>query len=315
MARSPVERIGGHDGAFPCQHPERLGTAVLWFDWASVAMSASTSLCSEPRALAMRKLISMTTHSTLANKDDGHVRIQYHNRIMCGRYGRRADKQRIAEWMQAHNTNVFDDSYYAPSYNVAPQTLQPVVRLDSEIDGRELTIMRWGLVPFWSKDGKATFNTINARAETIATSPVYRESFVLRRCLVPAGWFYEWKKLDAKTKQPYAIAMKDGGMFAFAGLWDTWTDRATGESKDTYTIVTTNSNELMSGMAIHDRMPVILRPSDYGRWLDPGDPALPPVDLLRPFDAEMMTTWPVGPDVGNVRNNRPDLVEPLNQRD
>jgi hypothetical protein len=120
MARSPVGRIGGHDGAFRCQHPERLGTAVLWFDWVSVAMSASTSLCSQPRALAMRKLISMTTHFTLANKDDGPRRIQYHNRIMCGRYGRRADKQRIAEWMQAHNTNVFDDSYYAPSYNVAP---------------------------------------------------------------------------------------------------------------------------------------------------------------------------------------------------
>src|SRR5580692_12570390 len=95
---------------------------------------------------------------------------------MCGRYGRRADKQKIAEWMQAHDTGVFDDAYYGPSYNVAPQALQPIVRLDVETGQRELTIMRWGLVPFWSKDGKAGFSTINAKAETVTTSPVYREA-------------------------------------------------------------------------------------------------------------------------------------------
>jgi putative SOS response-associated peptidase YedK len=136
---------------------------------------------------------------------------------MCGRYGRRADKQRIAEWMQTHDTDVFDDSFFAPSYNVAPQSFQPVVRLDPETGERELTVMRWGLVPFWAKDAKMAFNTINAKAETITTSPAYREAMKRRRCLVPADWFYEWKKLDAKTKQPYAIAMKDAELFAFAG--------------------------------------------------------------------------------------------------
>jgi putative SOS response-associated peptidase YedK len=111
---------------------------------------------------------------------------------MCGRYGRRADKQRIAEWMQTHNTNVFEDTYLAPSYNVAPQSMQPVVRLDRETGERELTIMRWGLIPYWSKESKIGYSTTNAKAETITTSPAFREAMKRRRCLVPADWFYEW---------------------------------------------------------------------------------------------------------------------------
>lgn len=230
---------------------------------------------------------------------------------MCGRYGRRADKQRIAEWMQTHNTSVFDDTYLAPSYNICPQSFQPVVRLDAETGQRELTVMRWGLVPSWSKDGKAAFNTINARAETVTTSPVFREAMKHRRCLVPAEWFYEWKKLDAKTRQPYAIGRKDGSIFAFAGLWERWRDKATARALETYSIVTTDPNELIGGMGIHDRMPVILESKDYGRWLEPGDPQRPPVDLLRPADSETMRAWKVGPEVGNVRNNSPALIEPL----
>jgi putative SOS response-associated peptidase YedK len=228
---------------------------------------------------------------------------------MCGRYGRRADKQFIAEWMQAHDTNVFDDSYFAPSYNVAPQSLQPVVRLSPDTGERELTIMRWGLVPFWSKDGKMAFNTINAKAETITTSPAYRGPMKRRRCLVPADWFYEWKNLDAKTKQPYAIAMKDRSLFAFAGLWDSWKDKTTGQTLETYTVITTDPNELTA--LIHTRMPVIIAPNDYKRWMEPGEPAHLPVDLLRPYLAEEMAAWPVNARVGNIRNNDPALVDPV----
>jgi putative SOS response-associated peptidase YedK len=231
---------------------------------------------------------------------------------MCGRYGRLADKQRIAEWMQTHNTSVFDDSYLAPSYNVAPQTMQPVVRLSPDTGDRELTIMRWGLVPFWSKDANIAYSTINAKAETITTSPAYREAMKRRRCLVPADWFYEWKKLDAKTKQPYAIALKDRSLFAFAGLWDSWKDKATGQSLETYTVITTEPNEQME--TIHNRMPVILAPKDYERWLEPGEPSHLPVDLLKPYPAENMKAWKVKRDVGNVRNNRPELVEPIEDR-
>jgi putative SOS response-associated peptidase YedK len=228
---------------------------------------------------------------------------------MCGRYGRRADKQRISEWMQTHNTSVFDDSYFAPCYNVAPQSLQPVVRLDSETGERELIIMRWGLVPFWAKDGEAAYNRINARAETITGRPAFREAFKRRRCLVPADWFYEWQKVDAKTRQPYAIGLKDSEPFAFAGLWERWKDKASESVLETYTIITTDPNGLME--PIHNRMPVILKPSDYARWLEPGDPQRPPVELLRPYDAEQMKAWKVGPGVGDVSNNRPDLVAPI----
>ena len=228
---------------------------------------------------------------------------------MCGRYGRRADKQRIAEWFHAQNTNVFDETSFAPSFNVCPQSFQPIVRLSLETGERELTVMRWGLIPFWSKDGKADFSTINAKAESIATSPAYREAWKRRRCLVPAEWFYEWQKTGEKTKQPFAIGMKDGGMFAFAGLWETWTDKATGRRLETYTIVTTDPNELTE--KIHTRMPVIIPQRDYDRWMAPTDAAHLPVDLLRPYPAEEMKAWKVGNAVGNTRNNGPELVEPF----
>lgn len=208
--------------------------------------------------------------------------------------------------MQTHNTDVFDDSYLEPSYNAAPQSFQPVVKLDSETGERELTVMRWGLVPFWSKDGKAAFNTINARAESIATSPAFREAWKRRRCLVPADWFYEWKKLDEKAKQPYAIAMKNDSLFAFAGLWETWRDKAGEQELQTYTIVTTDANELME--QIHNRMPVIVEPKDYERWMAPTDPAHLPVDLLKPYPAEQMKAWKVSRAVGNTRNNDPSLI-------
>ena len=187
---------------------------------------------------------------------------------MCGRYGLIEDKQTIAE---AFCAQVEDDVRidFPPSYNIAPQSFQPVIRLDSETGGRELTVMRWGLVPHWAKDAKMAFNTINAKAETVTTSPTYREPMRRRRCLVPADFFFEWKKLDAKTKQPYAIAMKDAELFAFAGLWDSWKDKETGKALESYTVITTDPNELMK--PIHNRMPVILHRQDYDKWLSPGD--------------------------------------------
>ena len=211
--------------------------------------------------------------------------------------------------METHDANVFDDFYFEPSYNIAPQSCQPVVRLSPETGEPELTVMRWGLVPFWSKDGTAAFNTINAKAETVVTSPAYREPWKRRRCLVPADWFYEWKKLDERTKQPYAIAMKDAELFAFAGLWDTWKDKASGEELQTYTILTTDPNELLK--PIYNRMPVIVPPKDYSRWMAPAEPSHLPVDLLRPYPAEEMTAWKVSRAVGDVRNNSPGLIVPV----
>jgi putative SOS response-associated peptidase YedK len=168
-----------------------------------------------------------------------------------------------------------------------------------------LALLRWGLVPFWAKDAKPAYTTINARAEEAAQKPAFREALKQRRCLVPADAFYEWQRLDAKTKHPFAIALQSGEPYALAGLWERWRPKE-GEPLETFTILTTDPNELTE--PIHNRMPVILEPRDYDRWLDPGDPSHPPVDLLRPFPAEKMLSWPVSARVGNVRNDDAQLL-------
>jgi putative SOS response-associated peptidase YedK len=223
---------------------------------------------------------------------------------MCGRYYRRSDKQRIADAFRIGVPPTFE---ILPSYNIAPQTFQPVVRLDAETQQRELTLMRWGLIPFWAKDAKIGSSTINAKAETLASTPAFREALRRRRCLVPADGFYQWVTLDTKTKQPWAFALKDGSPFAFAGLWDAWKDKTTDQPLETYAIITTEPNELTA--KLHNRMPAILAPKDYERWLAPADPARLPVDLLRPCDAHLMTSWKVSAAVGNVRNDSPDLCK------
>jgi len=197
---------------------------------------------------------------------------------------------------------------FSPSYNVAPQSMQPVVRLNRDSGRREFALLRWGLVPFWAKEAKIGYSTFNARAEEAATKPAFREALKKRRCLVPADAFYEWKRLDKKTKHPFAIALRSGEPCAFAGLWERWQPKE-GEPLESYTILTTDPNELME--PIHNRMPVILEPRDYERWLDSSDQARPPVDLMRPYPAEKMRAWPVSDQVGNVRNNDAHLLEQL----
>jgi len=223
---------------------------------------------------------------------------------MCGRYVRRSDKQKIAELFAIHGPVMPD---FGPSWNVAPQTFQPVVRLNRDTGEREIVLMRWGLIPYWAKDPSIGLRTINAKAETITTAPAFREAFKYRRCLVPADAFYEWQKLDAKTRQPFAIAMKDGKPYALAGLWEKWKDRKVSTEVLTFTVITTDPNEVVQPM--HDRMPVIIPEREYDRWLQPGDPDRPPIDLLRPYDADKMTAWKVDKAVGNVKNDSPDLIE------
>jgi putative SOS response-associated peptidase YedK len=233
---------------------------------------------------------------------------------MCGRYYRRSDKQKIAEAFHIR-VDLARVTLDTADYNVAPTTFQPVIRNDKETGERELVLMRWGLVPHFTKklsDVKGV-STINARAESIMKTGMWRVPFQRRRCLVPADGFYEWKKLDPKTKQPYAFAIADGEPFAFAGLWDAWKDPKGGGWLQSYSIITTEANELME--PVHNRMPVILKPADYTRWLarDPrstqglGHGDLP-IDLLRPYDADAMKAAPCNPKVGNVRNNGPEML-------
>ncbi len=170
--------------------------------------------------------------------------------------------------------------------------------------------MRWGLVPYFAKSA-AEFkglSTINAKAESISNSGMWKVPFAKRRCLVPADGFYEWQKLTPKLKKPFAYTLRNGEPFAFAGLWDAWKDPETGAWLQTFAVITTDANELTA--EVHDRMPVILEPKDYDRWLQRGEAHQPPLDLLRPFPAENMTASPANPAVGNARNNGPEMLTP-----
>src|ERR1700735_2064000 len=222
---------------------------------------------------------------------------------MCGRFARNSPQKAPADWFGGEPEDML---WFAPSYNVAPQSVQPVLRLNRDSGQREFAQLRWGLVPFWAKDAKFGYTTINARAEEVLAKPAYREAMKKRRCLVPADAFYEWQRLDKKTKYPFAFALKSGEPYAMAGLWERWQPKE-GAALETFTILTTDPNQLME--PVHNRMPVILELCDYDRWLNSGDTAPPPVELLRPFPAEKMRAWPVSDRVGNVRNNDPQLLE------
>jgi putative SOS response-associated peptidase YedK len=159
------------------------------------------------------------------------------------------------------------------------------------------------------QDIKIGYSTINARCEDVENKPAFREAFKRRRCLIPLDNFYEWKKLGPKEKQPYAIALKDGGLMAMAGLWETWRSPAK-ETIRSATIITCPPNELVA--ELHDRMPVILPPEAWSVWLgeEPAD-AERLKALLEPYPAEDLAMWPVDKRVGNVRNNDPSLIEPV----
>ena len=221
---------------------------------------------------------------------------------MCGRFARRSTREVLAEWF---GVDLEETPQFSQSYNVAPQSVQPIVRLGRDSGAPEFALTRWGLVPSWAKDAKIGYSTINARSEEVAAKPAFRDALRKRRCLVPADAFYEWARKDAKKKQPFAIALKSGEPYAFAGLWESWRPKD-GEALETFTILTTEANQVLT--PIHNRMPVILEAKNYARWMEPASPERLPVDLLRPFDADLMTAWPVSERVGNVRNNDPDLL-------
>ena len=226
--------------------------------------------------------------------------------FVCGRYVRRSDKQKIAEWFRAESKPaelLMPDA----DYSVAPTTCQPIIRQSRETGEREMVLARWGLVPFFTKDLKEIkgLSTINARAETIRKTPTWREPMQKRRCLIPANAFYEWSKEGKPPKQPYVFELSSGNLFAFAGLWDAWKDRE-GHWMQSFAIVTTEANELMAWL--HPRMPVVLHEADYDRWLDREETERLPLDLLRPFDAEAMEMYEANPKVNNVRNNGEELM-------
>lgn len=223
---------------------------------------------------------------------------------MCGRYRLSRRKQILEEYFDA----VSDAEDWIPRYNIAPTQPVLVIRQHPTEPTRHLSQMRWGLIPSWSKDASGAARMINARSETAATLPAFRDPLKYRRCLVPADAFYEWKR-QRSAKQPYCFEVNDGAVFAFAGLWEGWKDPS-GKWIKTCTILTTTPNSVTS--AIHDRMPVILEPTDYALWLDPGlkETALV-LEMLKPFNAHAMRCYPVSRRVNSVENDDADCAKPL----
>jgi len=219
---------------------------------------------------------------------------------MCGRYYRTADKQAIAEWF--HAAAVSDDPM-PPGYNIAPSTIQPVIRQGRDTGVRELVGMRWGLVGFGSAGPDPKRSTFNARSDNLERSSLWRTPLHKRRCLVPVSGYIEWRKSD---KVPFRFTLSDQPIYAFAGLWDAWKSPA-GDWLQSFSVITVEANTAMR--TIHDRMPAILRPQDYDEWLDRGEVERPPTHLLRPFPETTLLIHSANPKVGNVRNQDIDLLD------
>jgi len=187
-----------------------------------------------------------------------------------------------------------------PRYNIAPTQDVATIRNDKEGE-RELVMLRWGLVPFWAKDPSIGNRMINARGETVAEKPSYRNAYKHRRCLVLADGFYEWQR-QGDTKTPFFISLASGEPFALAGLWENWTDKETGESLQTTTLITTDANEFMA--QLHHRMPVVLEADSATEWLAGSNELLDDVASITP----PLQAWPVDRRVNNARNEGEDLV-------
>jgi putative SOS response-associated peptidase YedK len=220
---------------------------------------------------------------------------------MCGRYYRTADKQAIAE--QFHATATTDEPL-PPGYNIAPSTIQPIIRQARDTGARELTGMRWGLVGFGSTGPDPKRATFNARADNLERSGLWRAPLHKRRCLVPVSGFYEWRKPD---KAPFRFTLRDQPMYAFAGLWDGW-KAPDGHWLQSFSIITVEASPEMR--SIHDRMPAILSPRDYDEWLDRTEIERPPIHLLRPYAEPGFQIHAANPGVGNVRNQDPAVLDP-----
>ena len=219
---------------------------------------------------------------------------------MCGRYNLITDAQALVDFFEIEHT-LIDTSALQPHYNIAPSQDVPVVRDTGK--GRELVLAHWGLVPHWSKEEKPKYSTINARAETVAEKPTYRDPFRHKRCLIPATGFYEWTR-EGDEKTPHHIRLPGGELFAFAGLWDHWDKEGAGF--DSCSIIVTRSNETMQ--PIHDRMPVILNAAQYNTWLNTGHFNRAQLEaLLAPYSGQMEVA-PVSRYVNSPKHDDPGCI-------
>lgn len=225
---------------------------------------------------------------------------------MCGRASLTKQEKELE---QRFNASFYQEDIARynplPNFNIAPTHWHPVLTNE---DPDHLQFFRWGLIPFWAKDEKTGLKLINARAETVADKPAFREAFRKRRCLVPFDGFYEWKRQSDGTKQPYHIRVNDGDIFTVAGLWEEWKSHQ-GEIIHSFTLITIAPNDIMA--QIHDRMPAILLPETERLWLANDVTPTELASLLVPCPDEWLQAWPIGSRIGNVRENDPDLVVPI----
>ena len=223
---------------------------------------------------------------------------------MCGRFALSQTPADLAKVFGTHNAV----PNFQPNWNLPPSQPALVVRHNPKTVERSLDVLRWGLIPHFERNPAHARMLNNARAETVAKLPSFRGAFAARRCIVPANAFYEWKR-DGKLKQPFAIARADGTSLALAGIWESWTDPASGDVTRSFAIVTTDANGTMA--PIHDRMPVVLEWSDWPVWLGEKEGDLK--TLLRPAADTVLRTWPVSTDVNSVRHKGAELLQPMQE--
>ena len=223
---------------------------------------------------------------------------------MCGRIIQKSGPLQLAI---VEGLDVVDSRYgnVPPRYNGAPSQEMLVIRQNHQTGERSLDLLKWGLIPYWIDDPKGGRKPINAKAETVSRLPMFRDAYQRRRCIVPVDGFFEWQATKG-GKQPYAIAMKDGSPFGIAGIWENWKEPATGEWIRTFAIITVPANPLVA--KIHDRMPAILTPDSYDRWLGT-EPD--PKELMISFPAEPMRMWPISRRVNKPENDDAALLEPV----
>jgi putative SOS response-associated peptidase YedK len=217
---------------------------------------------------------------------------------MCGRFTLRSSPERIKREFQLQEEPIVE-----ARFNIAPT--QSILAVREIEDEREATLLKWGLIPSWAKDDLMSARLINARSETVAEKPAFREAFKRSRCIIPADGFYEWKR-EGAGKQPFFFSLRDGRVFGFAGLWDRWRG-PDGGVIESCTILTTEANEVLK--EVHDRMPVILHPETYDQWLDDDVRAVESLkELLGPYPASQMTAYPVSAQVNSPRSQGEDLI-------
>ena len=223
---------------------------------------------------------------------------------MCGRFALKSPPERIRDQFCADVSGL----EWNPHYNIGPMQFAPIVRYAHE--HRRVDLLRWGLIPSWAEAPSIGNRLFNARSETAAERPAFRAAFKARRCIVPADGFFEWTQ-QALGKQPYFIHRRDGDLLGMAGLWEHWAPLG-GQPLETFTILTTEANAWMRNL--HERMPVILTRDEVGPWLDPATPLGDLRAMLRPLSDGDLDAYPVTKAVGNVRNDRAAVLEPISDR-